>query len=86
MALWLPVPINVTRYFMPLQTMRSGGYYVLTVSRCSDVPCRHGLVRRAGESTTYMGRRRHHMTATSGLSLSSFLVKSNDTSVFCASF
>jgi len=31
----------------------------------SDVPCQHGLVRRAGESITHMLRRKYHDSARS---------------------
>ena len=30
-------------------------------SRCPDVPCQHGLVRRAGNSIAHMHPQRHHM-------------------------
>ena len=48
--------------------------FALCPDVCPDVPCQHGLVRRAGESITCMQRRRHHMTVRS-LQLSSCRLK-----------
>ena len=42
---------------------RSGSCYVFTIRRLPlSVPCKHGLIRRAGESITHMQQGRHHMT------------------------
>jgi len=55
---------------MPPQAVHSEGHYTFLMScclsRCLDVPCRHGLVCRVGKS-----RWRHHMTV-HDLKLSSF--------------